>query len=157
ATIAAGGGVVATATPMDGKLAELGRKLDDTAVVYGDAPARERVAAKSRAAAAAPAAVAADRGAHYAPSGASLPESDVLEKAAEGGGAGLAKLEAAKLPEPMKAMSVEERKGYVMKQKQAREDILRSMRAVSAERDAYLKDHQAKTPTSSGEGAFDDA
>src|SRR5215470_12036836 len=90
ASIAQNGGVVAMATPMDGELADLGRKLNETALVYGDDDTRARVATKASAAAAAPAPAAADRGAFYATSGrSSIDETDKLEQAAAGGGEGV--------------------------------------------------------------------
>jgi len=50
---------------------------------------------------------------------------DVLDKAAEGSGAGVLKLETAKLPEPMRAMGGDERRSYVVNKKAEREEIMR--------------------------------
>ncbi len=152
ASIAEGGGVVAMATPMDGELAELGRKLNATEIVYGDEATRVRAEHKAGMAASAPAPAAADRGAFYATSGAKLDEADVLDKAAEGGGAGVAALEPAKLPENLRAMKPEERKAYVVQKKGEREAILKQMNEVSSRRDAFLKT-RAKDKKEAG---FDD-
>src|SRR5262249_12185542 len=62
ASIDQAGGVLAVATPMDGRLAELNRRLFDTAIIYGDDAARARFLAPRPAA---PAPVAADRSAFY--------------------------------------------------------------------------------------------
>lgn len=152
ASIAGSGGVVAVTTPVDSELAELGRKLNDTAVVYGDSATQHRVATKAATAAAAPASTAADRSGFYATSGAAIDEADVLEKAAAGGGEGLAKMDTAKLPEPMKAMAPEERKEYVVKKKAEREVILKQMKEASVRRDAYIRE-QTKDKKEAG---FDD-
>src|SRR5262249_55072747 len=98
ASIAQNGGVVAVTTPMDGELADLGRKLNETALVYGDDDTRSRVATKASAAAAAPAPAAADRGAYYATTGASIDATDQLEQAAAGSGEGVLRMDNAKLP-----------------------------------------------------------
>jgi hypothetical protein len=153
ATIAENGGVAAVATPMDGELAELGRKLNGTEILYGDTASRGRAEHKAAMAAAAPPPAAADRGAFYATSGAKLDEDDVLDKAAAEGGKGLASMDTAKLPEPMQAMKPEERKEYVVKKKAEREAIVKEMQAVSARRDAYLKNEAAKDKKTAG---FDD-
>jgi hypothetical protein len=150
ATIAENGGVVAMATPMDGELAKLGRELNDTAIVYGDDKARAMVASKAAGAAAAPAPAAADRGAFYARTGKSIDEADVLESAASGGGEGVLRMDAAKLPEPMRAMNAEEKKAFVVKKKGEREQVMKELQKVSSERDAYLKDHAAKDAKSDG-------
>jgi len=158
ASIAGNGGVVAMATPMDRELADLGRKLNDTAIVYGDEDTRGRVAAKAGAAAAAPASIAADRGAYYATSGKGIDETDVLEQAATGGGEGVLKMEPKSLPAPMREMKPEEKKAYVVKKKAEREEIVKEINATSARRDAYIHEKQAKDRAIDKKAdAFDDA
>jgi hypothetical protein len=152
ATIAGDGGVAVAATPMDGELADLGRKLNDTEILYGDDDTRAHAEHKAATAAAAPAPAAADRGAYFATSGAKLDEADVLDKASAGNGAGVGALEPAKLPAPMRAMSIEERKAYVLKKKGEREKVMKEMNEVSTRRDAYLK-QRAKDGKEAG---FDD-
>jgi hypothetical protein len=153
ASIAQGGGVVAVATPMDEELSALGRKLGDTAIVYGDDGTRRRVAGKTSAAAAAPVTAAADRAGYYAATGASLDEADVLDKAA-GGALAVEALKADMLPAEMRAMSAEEKKAYVARKKGEREQILKEMAEVSKKRDAYLRERAKAAPKA--EGGFDD-
>ena len=155
ATIAGNGGVASVATPMDGELADLGRKLNGTAIVYGDDDSRHRVTAKAEAAAAAPASAAADRGAYYARSGKSIDETDVLDQAAAKGGAGVLGMDASKLPEPMRTLSPEEKKAFVVKKKAEREEITKQMNEVSARRDAYLKEQSAKDKSGTKADGFD--
>jgi hypothetical protein len=145
ASIAQSGGVVAVATPMDAELSELGRKLGETAIVYGDDGTRARVAGKMGAAAAAPAPAAADRAGYYARSKASVDEADVLEDAASGARP-VEELRAEMLPAEMKPMSAPEKKAYVQKKKAERDAILRQMTEVSARRDAYLREKEAGRP-----------
>jgi hypothetical protein len=152
ASIAENGGVAAVATPMDGELADLGRKLNATEIVYGDDGVRARAEHKAAVAATAPAEAAADRGAFYGRTGAKLDEDDVLDKAAERGGAGAATLDPAKLPEPMRAMTADERRAYVVKKKAEREAVVKQINETSARRDAFLKEH-AKDHKEAG---FDD-
>jgi hypothetical protein len=142
ASIAQSGGVIATATPHDAELAELGARLGRTAIVVGDDRVRTRVSGKMLRAASAPAPAAADRAGYYATSGAALDEADVLEGAA----AGAVDVEALKpqqLPAEMRAMTAEEKKAHVKTKKAEREAIMKQMSEVSAKRDAYLRD-QAK-------------
>jgi hypothetical protein len=153
ASIAQSGGVVAVATPMDAELAELGRKLGETAIVYGDDDKRARVVGKMGAAAAAPAPAAADRASYYAASGASVDEADVLESAASGR-TDVEELRPELLPAEMKPLSAPEKKAYVQKKKAERDGILRRMKEVSTRRDAYLAEQAAREPAR--EGGFDD-
>jgi hypothetical protein len=147
ATIEQSGGVVATRTPMDDELARLGRKLSDTTVIYGDGESHRRFEGKMGAAAGAPASAAADRSGFYSKSGATLDADDITEKAARGE-VDVGHLEAAKLPEPMRAMPVEERRSYVAEKKKARDEVMKEMKVLTAKREAYLKEAEGKTPAS---------
>ncbi len=150
ASIASGGGVVAIATPHDAELAELGRKLNGTAIILGDEDERSRKEAKARGAASAPAAAAADRASYYATSGAGLDDADATAKPAEA----IAAAPARALPAPMKSMTVEERKDYVAKKQAERAAIMKEMEATAAKRDGYLR---KAGPAAKGEAAGFDA
>jgi Mg-chelatase subunit ChlD len=154
ATIEQGGGVVATRTPMDAEMARLGRKLSDTTVIYGDGESRRRFEGKASVAAGAPASAAADRGGFFAKTGAALDEDDIVDKAAAGR-VDVGSLDAAKLPEPMRAMAPAERKTYVVEKKKEREETMNELKALAAKRDAYIKEEAKKAPAKPG--AFDAA
>jgi len=145
ATIEQSGGVVATRTPMDDELARLGRKLSDTTVIYGDGEAHRRFEGKMGAAASAPPSSAADRSGFYAKTRAKLDDGDITEKAAAGE-VDVGRLDAAKLPEPMRAMPAEERRTYVADKKKARDEVLKEMKELTAKREAYLKEQARKVP-----------
>jgi hypothetical protein len=154
ASIAQSGGVVAVATPMDAELAELGGKLGRTAIVYGDEGVRARASSKMGAVAAAPPPAAADRAGYYAATGASVDESDVLDRAASGEVA-VEELRAEMLPAEMRPMSAPEKKAFVEKKKTEREAILKQMKEVSGRRDAYLRDKAKSEPKMKDDG-FDE-
>jgi VWA domain-containing protein len=150
ASIAQGGGVVAIATPHDEELAELGRKLNDTAIIVGGEEDRRRVAAKAEAAASAPAPAAADRAGYYAASGSGLDEKDATARPMET----VTAAPAPSLPPEMRSMSADEKKAYVTKKKAEREEIVKQMNEVAGKRDAYLRS-KAKEGPARADG-FDD-
>src|SRR5580765_6946975 len=85
AAIAQTGNMTAIATPMDAELAELNRKMGTTLVAYGSEGAYRMVAAKQRAAEAAPASVAADRLAFNTTAGVAVQgEGELLEGLSSG-------------------------------------------------------------------------
>jgi von Willebrand factor type A domain-containing protein len=152
ASIAETGGVVSITTPHDAELADLGRKLNDTAIIVGGDEDRRRVAAKAEGAARADAPAAADRASYYAVSGAGLDEKDALAKPAAAPAA-VAAAPPPMLPAEMRTMSTEEKKAYVTKKAGEREHILRQMNEVAAKRDAYIR---AKQKEAGPANAFDD-
>lgn len=145
ATIEQSGGMVATRTPMDDELARLGLKLNETTVIYGDGESHRRFEGKMGAAAAAPASAAADRSGFYSKTRAKLDADDITEKAAAGE-VDVGRLEAEKLPEPMRAMAPEARRTYVADKKKARDEVLKEMKALTAKREAYIEEAGKKAP-----------
>ena len=53
----------------------------------------------------------------------------------------------AALPEPMQAMNTDERNRYISTKKEQRQEVLNKINAISAKRDAFLKE---KAPAASG-------
>jgi hypothetical protein len=141
------GGVVAVATPLDDRMAALGKKLADTAIVYGDASAHGRWAHKVAASVSAPAPVAADRSAFYGLTGAGgagkLDADDILEGAATGT-IDINKLDGARLPAAMKPMSAPERKAYIDRKAAERAAVEKELVETARRRDAILKDEAKK-------------
>jgi von Willebrand factor type A domain len=149
------GGWRKSKTPMDARLAELSRELDETTVGYGDGAVQARIRAKKAMGRGAGASVAADRGSFYASTGAKLDADDILEEAAAGK-VDVNKLEPAKLPEPMQNMSPETRTAYVAAQKAKREQIMKEMKDLSAKRNDYIKAEKKAAP-SAAPASMDDA
>jgi hypothetical protein len=150
------GGVVAKrATPMDRRMAELSRELDDTAIIVGDRSRREAYRAKMAAPMATSA--AADRAGYMgkasAGAGINLDDADGNE-AFSSGKKDVAAVAEAELPEEMKGMSAAERKAYVAKKAARRAEILGEMKKVGKERDEWLK---ANAPAPAKKTGFDAA
>lgn len=154
-TINQTGGMIATRTPYDKKLARLSTDLDSTYVLGGTR--RTRMAAhhalkKAEATASAGGGTAAaDRAAFRArgPAAESAPapaaKADLVTAAAEGR-AGLDKTLAddEALPAKLKKMPVGKRKGYLQAQAKKRQKIRTEMAKVARQRDKWLARHESK-------------
>ncbi len=153
------GGMVATATPYDGRLAALSGALDDTYVPTGSA-ARRADAHRALHTFAGMAAeggggVAADRAAYRAraPEAAPPPvaKADVVTAfAKDKKGAEETLGHADLLPAKMRKMSLAERKAYVAQQAEKREAVRKKIVEISKERSNWLAHHAPKT-----QGSFD--
>lgn len=152
-SIAQDGGVVAVATPVDGKLAELNRRLNSFNMIYGDEVDHRRFAGKMGLAAAAPASTAADRSSFYARSGAKMDDKDILGDVASGA-VDVGGLDDAKLPEGMRGLSTAEKKARATKMASERREVQKEIEALARERDGYLK---ARKPAGGFDGAVEEA
>jgi hypothetical protein len=142
------GGVVATrATPMDRRLGELSRELDDTVVIVGGRRAHAAYASKRAEAMPAAPAAAADRAGYLgkaasvgggAGAGVRLDEADSTDDLASGK-RDVTRVAEDELPAEMKGMSAEQRKAYVAKKAAHRKEVLAEMKKVGKERDEWLK------------------
>ncbi|MFZ5472137.1 MAG: VWA domain-containing protein [Myxococcota bacterium] len=141
------GGMVAVATPFDDDLARLSGELDKTYVVAGRreertraeeslAKAAEMVASGGGVASATRAAYRSKTMAAPAPA-ASADLVGAFEKDSAEAEKKLADKES--LPEPMQAMSLEERKAYVQKKSEERKAIQAKIDALGKQRAEYLK------------------
>jgi hypothetical protein len=152
------GDMVATSTPVDGEIAVLARELGKTAVGYGDAARRKEVEDKLNLAAAAPAAVAADKASFGARGGAAgavvTGEGDLVADVA----AGKAKVEdipVESLPAPLRALEPEARTEAVKQQVAKRADLERQMKELVTKRDALLADERSRLEKSGAKDSFD--
>jgi hypothetical protein len=143
ASIGQGGGWRSTKTPHDKKLAELAKELDKTAVGYGGDEVHARL--RTKAAGIGADAMAADRASFNATTGAKLDEEDILDDAIAGK-VDVKKLDSSKLPEEMRTMTVDQRVAHVAKQKARRDQLLKEMKALSSERNAYLRSERKAAP-----------
>lgn len=140
--IAQSGGTLAVVTPYDGRLAELSAALDETYLGYGRAEeralgAKKMESARSVAAEAAPEA-AASRASYKATTGA-LGGKDLLADI-EHGVIRLEDVKPEELPAEMQKMSPSERRAHLARKKAQREKVQADIRALSVERDAYVKE-----------------
>lgn len=142
-SIAQDGGVVAVATPVDTKMAELNRRLTDLNMIYGGEADHRRMAGKAGLAYAAPAASAASRGSYYAASGAKMDDKDILGDAASGR-VDIASLDEGMLPADMKGMTLEQKKAKVAKMATEKAEVAKELETLTRERNEYLKKNKPK-------------
>jgi len=156
AAIAQDGGMIATATPMDDELAALNRELAGTVLAYGRADERREAEEKVGNALRAPASAAADRLAYMSKAGEGVVvtgSKDLVDHAASGGRVASVAPEA--LPEPLRAMPAEKRQQFVDEQLAKRKQVQGRIARVTAERDAYLANEEAKLRAEGKTDAFD--
>lgn len=136
ASIAQDGGVVAVATPFDHRLSQLNYELTDTVLSYGSADDKlnSQVKLGNRMAMSESAAAEA---ASYSAKTARMHAEDLL--GALDGGRALADIPAADLPEVMQSMSLSQQTEYIDEVRARRGALNHTIRALSAERDAYLR------------------
>lgn len=152
ASIEQSGGMAVVTTPYDDRLAELNRKLTSTALGWG---ARKReVADKASAAAAAPAAIAADRVSFAAKNGLAVSgDGDLVNDIAKGK-AKLAEIKTEELPAELQGLPAPAQEAYIEKKQIERQRLIEEINRVSTERADFLKKDAAKSPKP--KAAFDD-
>ena len=151
-TIRQDGGVQQIATPYDDKLAELGRKVDETTVVYGDARVHAAYEGKMAVAAAAPAPAKADRAAYIAKGGGGAPAPEDIVGAVASGSASVDTIDTTKLPTAYQGKSKAELAKDLAQKAEERAAAQKELADVAKQRDEYLKTHAG-----AGEGGFDTA
>ena len=156
AAIAQDGGMATIATPLDDELAKLNRELAGTVLAYGREDERREADEKVRNALRAEAPAAADRLAYLskASDGAVVTGSkDLVAEAAAG--ASVASVAPEALPERLREMPAEKRQAYVDGQLAKRKAMQSRIAEVTAERDAYLAEEEAKARAAGRDDAFD--
>ncbi len=151
-TIDQSGGMADVRTPYDEELAKLNRALTDTAIPWGDAERRTTIRKKAESNLAAPTEAQAARAGFFGLAAsrgrsAAVSDGDLLDDVANNK-VRLDSVAPSALPEPMQAMSGEERSRYMEGKKKERQEVLNQINAVAAKRDAYLKSSAA--PAKSG-------
>lgn len=156
AAIRQDGGMVAIASPLDEELGRLNRELADTVIAWGAKKDREEIEATRRRALEAPASAAASRLGFLSKLGGYVTSGRAdLVDAIEEGFADLSSLDAAELPEPMRAMSPAEREDYVEEKRVARNEIQRQIDELTAERDAWVEREQKRLAAAGDGDGFD--
>jgi hypothetical protein len=156
--IAGDGGAVVVATPFDAELAELNGKLNGTYVGYGTraaAGASNQTAQDTASAALAPA-VLAERVAAKAQPQYSNAVWDLVD-AAKKPDFDVKTLKDEELPEEMRKLDAKGRTEFIAKKTKEREDVQKSIQAVSVKRDAFVKEEIAKNAKGNPAGDSFDA
>ena len=153
AAIAQEGGMVAIATPMDDKLAELNRKVGATLVAYGSERMRREVISKQTAAEAAPASVAADRLSFNSSVGRTVQGKGELLDALASGELDVAAIKKDQLPSEWQGLNDAELKARIASRQKERAEIQAEIVKLSQARDNYLATERRKLAGS--EDSFD--
>lgn len=161
------GGVEVIETPFDAELAELGTAMRGTMLDYGDQGVQQAQAAKREVASklddAAPAPAAADRTSYAYASGAAGRKTALgVQELVDDVASGRVKLDGVpeqELPEPMQAMTPEERAAHVEKLAAERAELQTKIEDLAAKRSAYIAAERARRAalSESPESAFDAA
>jgi hypothetical protein len=145
------------AAPQDGRIAELNRKLNETYLPFGSGgrEAKERQVAQDARSAGISDALLAKRAAAKA---SSLYESSSwdLVDATQQGKVKLEDVKEGELPEELRRVAPAERAALLENKARERNEAQREIRALSAERDAFVAAERSKQPTD-GAKALDDA
>jgi hypothetical protein len=156
AAIAQTGNMVAIATPMDGKLAELNRKLGTTLVSYGNDKDRRAVMSKQAAAEAAPASVAADRLAFNSRYGLAVQGEGELLDSLNSGRVKLESINNSELPTELQNLSSTELKSAIDKKQAERTELQAQIQKLGKEREDFLVAERKKLAESGKADSFDD-
>jgi len=134
--IAQNGGVVAVATPFDGRLQQLNNELSNTMLNWGSDRDKQQAEVKVGNRMAMSASAAAEAASYSAKVG-RLNSEDLL--GALDGGQALADIPREQLPDVMQAMTGEQQAAHVSDIRRKRGEVNEQIRALSAERDAFLR------------------
>lgn len=145
--IAQDGGVVTVATPFDERLARLNGELAATVLAWGDAEAKYSSQVKLGNRASMSASNAAEA-ASYSAKASRMNDEDLL--GALDGGKALADIPHDQLPEVLQGLSTDAQQRHIDDTRRARDRVNAAIRAVSAERDAYLRANEGAAGTDDG-------
>jgi Mg-chelatase subunit ChlD len=146
------GGVVAVATPFDGRLAEINTELARSTVVYGDKDKRERDLKKADDAAKLPAPAAADR-AGFAGKEGKAASYDLLD-AVKAKQIKLEELQEDQLPAELRKMTLEERKAHLEKIDKQRTSLQKEAVDLDKKRSDFIQKKLAEDKKG-GKDSFD--
>ncbi|MCX6578745.1 MAG: VWA domain-containing protein [Candidatus Aminicenantes bacterium] len=137
--------IVEVAAPQDKEIIDLGKKMNETYVAYGDtgAVAKKRQSEQDANAASVNDAVMAQRAMTKGSAQYANASWDLVDAEKEGK-VDVEKLDEKSLPEEMKKMSKEERKQYIEKKKKERADIQAKINLLREERDKYVAEQRKK-------------
>jgi Mg-chelatase subunit ChlD len=152
---AAGGPVVAIATPYDRDLASINTDLGKTTLTFGRRELQVAGEAKKAANAYLPASAAADRAAFYARSGAGGGTSYDLLQNVKDGKVKLDQLKEEELPPELQKLTAKERKEYLDKLDRTRGELMKKAAELDRKRVAYINQKQAEDARNRARDSFD--
>ena len=155
AAIPQNGNMVAIATPMDAKLAELNREMGATLIAYGSASERREVFAKQAASEAAPVAASVDRLSFNAKTGVAVQGGGELLDSLASGQVKLESLKKDELPPDLQKLDGQELKAEIAKRREARAAIEAQIKTLSQERDDYITQEKKRLAAGSKLDSFD--
>jgi len=155
AAIAQSGNMAVIATPLDGELADLNRKLGATLVAYGGAAAQRSVAAKQHASEAAPASVAADRLAYNIRSGVAVQGEGELLDSLNNGSLKWESLKKDQLPLELQKLNEVQLRTEIEKKQKERAALQAHIQKLGQEREAYLENERKQLAAQGKGDAFD--
>jgi hypothetical protein len=149
------GNMVAIATPMDAKLAELNRKVGGTLIAYGSASERHAVFSKQAASEAAPAPAAADRLAYNSVSGVAVQGDGELLDSLAAGKVSLSSVKKDELPPDLQKLDNKQLQAEVEKKQAARTAIQSEIKKLAKERDDYIAQEKKRLAAGGKTDSFD--
>jgi hypothetical protein len=141
AAIQQNGGMVVASTPMDSRIEELNRKINDTIVPYGDRVARKAAREKKSLADRIVGFAAAERSSYLSaaePAAAITGREDLTAELANAR-VSVDELDADKLPEELREMETAEQKAYLTAQVARRQELQSELKDTLRKREEYLK------------------
>ena len=146
-----GGRLVVIETPYDNEIIELQNNINGTVIPYGPRERRGDIEQKTRQAAAAPRAVAAEMAGYLSrnaakSAGAAITGAGDLIADVKAGRQKLAELKNDYLPDLLRGMTADERQAFIDKQSAKRKALNERMAALVKKRDQYVRDQAAKSP-----------
>jgi hypothetical protein len=142
-------------TPVDAELSDLNLAVGRTLVPYGVFHARGLVMAKQAAAESAPASVAADRPAFNSRGGRVVQGGGDLIDDEHAGRVKLGDLKDEELPEPMRALSIEQRRAYLSEMARTRAELQSRIKGLLEKRQAFVDAHLRERQAAGESNAFD--
>jgi hypothetical protein len=154
--LAQSGNMTVIATPFDDDIARASTEIGTTVVAYGERERQEEARSKVAKAAAAPASVAADRAAYnLASGGKAIQGSGDLVAAVTDGVVDVAKLKQDELPPEMRKMNAAERKEYIGRQKDKRENLNKKLTELTQKRADYIAKEEKRLAAAGMGDSFD--
>jgi len=143
--LAQSGNMTAMTTPFDEEISKVSAALGGTMVAYGNRERQAEARSKVEKAASAPASVAADRAAYnLASGGKAIQGTGDLVADYEDGSIDPAKVLTELLPPEMQKMASAERTRYIVKQKEARDGLNRTLTELARKRADYISAEQKR-------------
>jgi Mg-chelatase subunit ChlD len=156
AAIAQSGNVAVIATPMDGELTRLNKKIGATLIPYGDAALQREVAAKQAFAESAPASAAADRLSYNAKTKKVVQGRGELLDALANNEVKLDAIDKKDLPKDFQKLTKEEMEARIAKTRAERDGLQKEIQDIAQKREAYIQAENKRLAEAGKGDGFDE-